>query len=49
VQGRLKQLRIFFNYWVSRRWITHSPAAGRELNVPKSNGKSSNRVPFTPD
>lgn len=47
VQIRLKQLRTFFNYCVSRRWITYSPASGRELNLPKSNGKSS-RVPFSP-
>jgi site-specific recombinase XerD len=47
-QGRLKQLRIFFNYCVSSRWITHSPAAGRDLNVPKSNGPTTDRLPFQP-
>jgi site-specific recombinase XerD len=47
-QGRLRHLRIWFNLCVANRWITDSPAADRDLNCRK-NGKSSSRVPFTPE
>jgi integrase/recombinase XerD len=44
-QGELRRLRAFFTYARLRRWITWSPAEGRDLNY---DAAPADRMPFTP-
>lgn len=49
-QSCLVHLRVFFNYCLTRQWITFPPTKDRELNFKKGKGSKTTkpRMPFTP-